>query len=200
MLRRLSGRSNVFAVPAPGQSLQRARIGRGPGFMSGRLMSGRSVSWQRWALAGVGVIQLGLAIAQALGAHFGLPHATMHAHLFNESTAWSVALGVVMLAAAARPTAAAGLAWVLGAFGVVLSGYVIADAVTGAVTVGRIVSHLPVVVGAVLALLVARSDQPADPKPGAKTGAAEEVEITLPDNATRGRRRGHLYPTDGSAA
>jgi len=195
MLLRLSGRSNVFAVPTPGQCLQRARLGRGP-----RLMSGRSVSWQRWALAGVGVIQLGLAIAQALGAHFGLPHATMHAHLLNESTAWSVALGVVMLAAAARPAAAAGLAWVLGAFGVVLSGYVIADAFTGAVSAVRIVSHLPVVVGAVLALLVARSDQPADPKPGAKTGAAEELEITLPDNATRGRRRGHLYPTDGSAA
>jgi len=34
----------------------------------------------------------------------------------------------------------------------------------------------------------------------ANTDAAEEPDIVLPDNASRGRRRGHLYPTDGSAA
>lgn len=35
---------------------------------------------------------------------------------------------------------------------------------------------------------------------GANTGAAEEPDIALPEDASRGRRRGHLYPTDGSAA
>jgi predicted anti-sigma-YlaC factor YlaD len=156
------------------------------------------MSWQRWALFGVGLIQIALATVQGLGLSVGLAadHG-MHSghHLLNESTAWSIALGVIMVGAAVRPVAAAGLAGVLTVFVGVLTVYVIADAVSGAVTTARMLSHLPVVIGAVLAVLVRRSS--SRPAPDA---VAAEAEIVLPENASRGRRRGHLWPTDGSAA
>lgn len=188
LLRRLAGRSQVAAVPP-----QRAQ----EQLPSRRLLS---VSWQRWALGGVGMIQLGVALAQGLGAHVGMPNSEMGGHLLNESTAWSAALGVVMLAVAFRPVAAAGLAWVLAAFAGILAVYEITDAIADGVTGERIVSHLPVLAGAVLAWLVWRRDRPAEREPVPAASGDEADGIILPDNATRGRRRGHLYPTDGSAA
>lgn len=157
-------------------------------------------AWQRWALLGVGVAQLALAVYQALGLSVGLAHhyaSDSGNHLLNESTSWSIALGVVMIAAGVWPRAAAGLAAVLTAFVGVLAVYVLADALAGTVTVTRILTHLPVMVGAVLAILVWRHGDTPAPKPAS---AAAEPEIVLPQNASRGRRRGHLWPTDGSAA
>lgn len=183
-LKRLAGRAQVAAVPAPPRP-QGTRI---------RLPS---VSWQRWALGAVGVVQLALALAQGLGAHLGVPHAPTAGHLLNESTAWSAALGLAMLAAALRPAAATGLAWVLAGFAAILAGYVIADAIGGAVTADRVLSHLPVLVGTVLAFLVSRGRSPDGPTPRA---VAPVHDVVLPDRAARGRRRGHLHPTDGSAA
>lgn len=156
--------------------------------------------WPRWALLAVGVAQIALGAAQALGWRVGLSgHDGMSAggHLFNESTAWSLTLGAVMVVAAVRPGAAAGLAGVLSVFTGVLAVYVTADAISGAVTVSRMLSHLPVVLGAVLAVLVWRLGASPAPAPGA---AQHEPEIMLPHNASRGRQRGHLWPTDGSAA
>lgn len=118
-------------------------------------------------------------------------------HLLNESTSWSIALGVIMVGAALWPSAAAGLAGVLTAFVAILTGYVIVDALSGAVSTTRILTHLPVVIGAVLAIMVWRSASGPRPRPDA---VAAEPDIVLPDNASRGRRRGHLWPTDGSAA
>ena len=189
VLRRLAGRSQVAAVP-PIPPARRARL---------PIRGLPALPWQRWALAGVGVAQLALAGAQATGAHLGVPHTAMGGHLFNESTAWSMALGVMMLAAAIRPSAAVGLAGVLGAFVAVLCAYVISDATAGTVTTDRILSHLPIVVGAVLAFLVWRRDRPVDSQPDSRE-VTDSAEIILPDNASRGRRRGHLHPTDGSAA
>lgn len=188
LLRRLAGRSQVAAVPSP----------RAEPPTPARGLS--TMSWQRWALGSVGLIQTGVALAQCLGAHVGMPHADMDGHLLNESTAWSAALGVAMLAAAIRPAAAAGLAWVLAAFAGILALYEVADALAGEVTAERIVSHLPVAVGAVLAWLVWCRRQPTAPVPVPTASAEQPAGIVLPDNATRGRRRGHLYPTDGSAA
>ncbi|KQY07373.1 hypothetical protein ASD37_15190 [Mycobacterium sp. Root135] len=156
-------------------------------------------SWQRWALLGVGLVQLVVGAVQALGVSVGLSHdhgMGSGGHLLNESTAWSITLGVVMVGAATWPAAAAGLAGVLGVFVAVLTAYVVADAMSGEVTAMRVLTHLPVVLGAVLAILVWRST--VGPRPEA--AAAPEPEIVLPDNASRGRRRGHLWPTDGSAA
>lgn len=186
LMRRLAGRSQLSAVrSAPDRQPPRMR--------------GPSVSWPRWALGAVGVVQLGLAIAQGLGAHLGVPHAATAGHVLNESTAWSAALGVVMIAAAVRPVVAGGLTWVLGAFAAFLMLYEITDTEAGRVTIDRPLTHLPVVVGTVLALLVWRRDHGQgthrDP-----TAAAVTDDIVLPDNASRGRRRGHLRSTDGSAA
>ncbi|MET0456186.1 MAG: zf-HC2 domain-containing protein [Mycobacterium sp.] len=156
------------------------------------------MGWQRWALLGVGVLQIVVAAIQAVGLSVGLSHAGMGSggHLLNESTAWSIALGVVMVAAAVRPSAAAGLAGVLGVFVGVLTVYVVVDAMSGAVTATRVLTHIPVVLGAVLACLVWRRA----PRPPVMPAAANEPEIVLPPTASRGRRRGHLFPTDGSAA
>ena len=113
-------------------------------------------------------MQIGLALAQALGAKVGLAagHGAMMAgHLLNESTAWSVALGIVMIGAALHRPAAVGLASVLVAFTGVLAGYVIHDAMAGVVTTVRILSHLPVVLGAVMALWVWRRSDTSPPDP-----------------------------------
>lgn len=186
LLRRLAGRSQVAAV----RPLEPERPARsGP--------SGQR--WSRWALGAVGVVQLILATAQGLGAHLGVPHAAMGGHVLNESTAWSAALGVAMLAAAIRPVFAAGLTAVLVAFVAVLSVYVVGDAITGRVTAARALTHLPVAAAAVLGWLVWRCHRPQGSHPD-HSALAEPGEIVLPQNATRGRRRGHLRPSDGSAA
>lgn len=191
MLRRLAGRSQVAAVTTPRTRPTRAE----------RIRAGAAgVSWRRWALGAVGVIQLALAVAQGFGVHPDAGHAGGGSHLINESTAWSAALGAAMLVAACRPAAAAGLAWVLAAFSAVLAGYVVADAIGGTVTAGRAASHLPVVAGAVLAFLVWRADRPAGPDPHPVAMPGEPGPIELPERAARGRRRSHLRPTDGSAA
>ena len=171
------------------------------GFSMGRLTSPRRppMAWPRWALLCAGVVQIALATVQGMGLNVGLTHDhAMSAghHLLNESTAWSVALGVVMVGAALWPGAAAGLAGVLTVFAGVLTVYVVVDAVSGAVTAARILTHLPVVIGAVLAIMVWRNTSTPNPAPRVASGP----DIVLPQNASRGRRRGHLWPTDGSAA
>lgn len=183
-LRRLAERRpTLAALETPVEKPRRPRLGR-----------------PRAALLGVGIVQIGLAAVQGLGLSVGLVHAhsmSGSGHLLNESTAWSVALGAVMIWAALRPVAAAGLAGVLSVFAAVLTAYVAVDATMGAVTLARILTHLPVVVGAILAVLVWRRAPRPGPEPGQH---AAEAEIMLPHNASRGRRRGHLWPTDGSAA
>ncbi|WP_018601448.1 zf-HC2 domain-containing protein [Mycobacterium sp. 155] len=157
------------------------------------------LGWRRGALFAVGVVQILLAAVQGLGLSVGLAHGhgMGNGHLLNESTAWSAALGAVMIGAALRPVAAAGLAGVLGVFAAVLTVYVAVDATMGAVTPVRMLTHLPVLLGAILAVLVWRDSSAPGPEPGQH---AAETDITLPHNASRGRRRGHLWPTDGSAA
>lgn len=159
------------------------------------------MTWQRWGLLCVGSAQVVLASVQGLGLSVGLAHDQgMHSagHLLNESTAWSVAIGVAMIGAALRPGAAAGLAGVLTVFVGVLTVYVVVDALSGAVTVTRMLTHVPVVLGAVLAIMVWRGNAP--PRSAPDKAAGGEPDIVLPQNASRGRRRGHLWPTDGSAA
>jgi predicted anti-sigma-YlaC factor YlaD len=192
LLRRTAGRSQLAAVRPPIGERTRS-IGRGV------------VSWRRWALGAVGVVQLGLAAAQGLGADLGIPHPAAAGHVLNESTAWSAALGVVMLTAAFRPVMAGGLMWVLTTFAAFLLLYEVIDTEAGRVTLDRPLTHLPVVVGAVLAFLVWRRDRQGDAPEPDRTAvvAAEDIvseDIVLPQGASRGRRRGHLRSADGSAA
>lgn len=186
LLRRLAGRSQLTAVrPLADEPARRLRYS--------------AVSWQRWALGVIGIVQLAIAVAQGLGAHLGVTHAAMAGHVLNESTAWSAALGVVMIAAAVRPPVAGGLTWILGVFTAVLSVYVVADAAAGRVTAERVLTHLPLVAGGLLAWIVWRQGRPGGHHPD-QTVIADSDEIVLPENASRGRRRGHLRPSDGSAA
>lgn len=175
LLRRLAGRSQVAAVRAPTRQPDRWD----------RLVQ----TWPRWSLGAVGITQLALAITQSLGAPLGLP--SNDGHVLNESTAWSAALGLVMIGTALRPALAGGLAWVLAAFTVLLVMYEFDDAIGGQVGIERALTHLPVVAGTVLAFLVWRRNRPKDGPPD---------DITLPDNGSGGRRRDHLRSADGSAA
>ncbi|MDY6998284.1 MAG: zf-HC2 domain-containing protein [Actinomycetota bacterium] len=186
MLRRLARQPPVAAVDDRSQHPQVSSAG--------------ALHWKRWALLAAGLAQCGLGLAQAFGLGLGLQHGPDMGggHLFNESTAWSLALGLVMVAAAIRPVIAAGLAGVLAAFVAVLAVYVVVDGLSGAVTPGRVLSHLPVVLAAVLAALVWR-DNAAAPPPSPNQGE-RDGDIRLPRHASRGRRRGHLWPTDDSAA
>lgn len=145
-LRRLAGAPLLSATPPP-----EPRRGAA------------AVAWSRRylvrALLGVvGVAQVGLAAAQMAGAHFGMVAAhhgaATGAHLLNESTAWSAALGVVMVAAALRPAVASGLACLLVTYVALLGYYVVADGIAGQVTTARVLSHAPVVLAAVLTTLL----------------------------------------------
>ena len=172
-------------------------------FLAARVQPRRrsSMTWQRWGLLCVGLAQIVVAFVQWLGLDVGLAHERgMHSagHLLNESTAWSVALGVAMIGAALWPGGAAGLAGVLTVFVGILTVYEVVDALSGANSITRMLTHVPVVLGAVLAILVWRGN--ASPRPAPDETAGGEPDIVLPQNASRGRRRGHLWPTDGSAA
>ena len=175
VLRRLAGRSQVAAVRAPTRQPDRWDV--------------LAQTWPRWSLGAVGVTQLALAISQGLGAGLGVPADA--GHVLNETTAWSAALGVVMIATALRPALAGGLAWVLAAFTALLVIYEFDDAIGGHVGLERGLTHLPVVAGTVLAFLVWRSTRPTD-------GPLDD--ITLPDNTSGGSRRDHLRSADDSAA
>ncbi|EHI14141.1 zf-HC2 domain-containing protein [Mycolicibacterium thermoresistibile] len=206
-IRRLAGatRSAIGLAPAP---RNRRRLPRIP-----VLTRPVRVPWPRWALGVVGVLQLALGVAQATGTNFGMlaHHGTHHGahqgvHLLNESTAWSLALGAVMIAAAVRPVAATGLAGVSTVFTVALTVYVIADWLAGLVTPARVLSHLPVVLGTVLALLVWRAQRdPGDPWDGSiglpdGAGEAEPVEDPSGPGDLEPTGRRHLWPVNRSAA
>jgi RNA polymerase sigma-70 factor, ECF subfamily len=186
----LSGSIMAAANAAP--TLQRSRRHR---WFVSRLL--------RCALAVVGVAELAVAIAQICGLDFGMVAVGEHgaatgAHLLNESTAWSLALGCGMVVAAIWPSAALGVASVLGVFTVVLSAYVVGDAWAGQVTAARVASHVPVIVGLVLVLLVSRERVRRRRSASARRGI--DTDIVLPAGASRGRRRGHVQPVDHSAA
>ncbi len=131
-------------------------------------------------LALCGLAQLGVAVAQMLGVHFGMGHtghgAAMSSHVMNETTAWALALGTCMVAAAWWRAARGGLLVVLGVFAVVLGSYVVRDWLESGVTGERIVSHLPVFVGLLFALALVRRPQSHDP---------ERTALPEPDFATR---------------
>jgi predicted anti-sigma-YlaC factor YlaD len=168
----------------------------------------RTARWVHWAwrnvnrcaLVIIGLLQLGVALMQVTGMDFGMVSAHHHGamtgeHLMNESTAWVVALGVAMVIAGVRPAAAAGMATVLGVFALVLAGYVVDDAVNGQVTVARVISHVPVLLGLIFALLVLRDHR------SGKTPPAERRAVFMDELGRAGPSDGrHLRSADHSAA
>ncbi|PND54260.1 hypothetical protein CRM90_28945 [Mycobacterium sp. ENV421] len=143
---------------------------------SSRLSSLAVVGWARCALALVGVVSLVLTAMQLT---FGPSQRSdaLGIHLFGESTAWSIAVGVAMIFAGVTPAAAAGLVGVLGIYSIVLAVYVVVDAADGVISPIRELVHIPVVAGAVLAFLVWRGSRSPRPAP---SGAA----VFEPDRAS----------------
>jgi predicted anti-sigma-YlaC factor YlaD len=123
--------------------------------------------YRRMGLAGVAVAQLTLGMAQVFGVNGATGHGggRTSAHLFNESTAWNLALGLGLLWTALRPGAVAGVLPVVAAFVAVLVPFSVNDLVTGAVAPPRITSHVFLLLG--LALLVAVRRAHRAPEDGA---------------------------------
>jgi RNA polymerase sigma-70 factor (ECF subfamily) len=156
--------------------------------------------YRRWGLITVGLFQVALAAAQISGIDFGMVSAHMHGsmsgeHLMHESTAWLLALGVAMIAAGIWPITAIGVAAITGVYSVALLGYVLVDAFDGEVTATRIASHVPLLLGLVFAVLVARE------RTGARMPRAYDADADTwrPAPSPRARRRGHLWPINRSA-
>ncbi|AEV73597.1 putative integral membrane protein [Mycolicibacterium rhodesiae NBB3] len=158
------------------------------------------VLWARWSLALVGVLYLVLTVTQMTTARVAHSDVT-GIHLFGESTAWSIAIGAAMIIAGTLPAAAAGLAGVLITYTCVLAVYVVTDTAKGIVSAPSELGHLPVLVGAILALLVWRGTRTPHPTPiGAGALQPDGTDIMGPYLAPIGSGQPRRSPRDGSAA
>lgn len=124
----------------------------------------------RGALAAVATAQVALGLSQLFGApaHHGEP--VMASHLFNESTAWNLALGIGMFWAAFRPRATSGLIPVLAGFVALLVAYSTVDLIAGTAPVPRVVGHGLLVAGLVLMIAVNRRYRAPSPDSAAHPG------------------------------
>ncbi|NTY63972.1 MULTISPECIES: zf-HC2 domain-containing protein [Mycolicibacterium] len=158
------------------------------------------VLWARWSLALVGVLYLVLTVTQTTAVPVARSDLT-GIHLFGESTAWSIAIGAAMVIAGLLPSAAAGLVGVLITYTCVLAVYVVTDAAKGIVSPLRELSHLPVLIGAILALLVWRGTGTSHPAPiGADTLEPDNSSVLDTDSSRRSSGRSRRSPRGGSAA
>ncbi|MFC4852658.1 zf-HC2 domain-containing protein [Actinophytocola glycyrrhizae] len=161
----------------------------------------------RGALVCVAVAQVALGLSQLVGmgttathiGHGGGP--AVAGHLFNESTAWNLALGIGMFWAAFRPRATSGLVPVLAGFVVVLFAYSTHDLITGAAPVSRVLGHGLLVIGLVLMIVVNRRHRPLAPEgarasgvSGSAHGTAENVTDPGGPGTATPPGRPHLRP------
>lgn len=157
-------------------------------------------TWARWALGLVGLLSVVVTVVHAVGVgEAGGGFEVRGTHLAGESVAWSAAIGVAMIVAALRPGAAAGLASVLVAYSAMLAAYVVGDAAQGTITLLQEAVHLPVVVGAVLALLVWRGTGSRYSSPGGDASRPTNDDVNRHGTANSARRA-HRRPSDGAAA
>jgi predicted anti-sigma-YlaC factor YlaD len=124
----------------------------------------------RILLAGVGLIQLLLAVAQLFGTSVHSGHgATLTGHLINEGAAWNLALGLAMLAAAWQTRRASGLLPAVAVFVAALVVFSLVDVATVGVPASRLLSHIPLLAGVALLFLVQREHRRGgDPTPAAR--------------------------------
>jgi len=154
-------------------------------------------SW-RVLLALVGLAQLALGFSQLMGVGHG-GHGDGAGHLFNESTAWNIGLGIGFAVAAAIPRLAGGLLPTLGVFFLVLTGVSVVDVFNGNVDASRLSSHILVAIGLGLLLIVNRGHE-RETGPRARRGLADESRYSpfdaMPERpaTTRGARGGGLRP------
>lgn len=152
----------------------------------------------RWGLALVGVVSVLLTALQVLEA-VSLRGAPIEGHLLGESTAWSLGIGVAMIAAAIYPAAAAGLIGLLTTYSAVVAVYVVDGVADGAVTATRELAHLPALVGAVLAFAVWRGARLPDPVPG-DSAQLDPGAVTDSHDVSSMLPRRHRKSEGGSAA
>ncbi|MFI9508011.1 zf-HC2 domain-containing protein [Nocardia sp. NPDC052566] len=159
------------------------------------------LAWTRVLLGVLGIVQCVLALGQVGGVDFGMSHhgAEMTQHLLNESTAWSLAIGIGFIYCALRPVATAGVLPVLGVLVAALTVFVIGDLSEGVVPVSRVMSHGVLVVALVLVAVVHRTRRPR-PAPPSRDSLTEPTELVLPPGARLGRRTGHLRSMQDPAA
>ena len=178
--------------------------------------SGRGDAVVRWALGFVAFVQLSLGLAQLLGvSQSGMSMGTGDAHLFNESTAWNIAVAIGLLVAAAWPRLARGFLPVLAVFVAVLTIVSVGDAVSGRVGAGRLETHAFVVVGLGLLFLVDRRMRRLPTPAGAQSltwtddevlthggpsAWAQEPDRAGPEPGRGDDRRGGLRPAGRRAA
>lgn len=115
----------------------------------------------RFALAVVGAVQVGIGAPSLFGGSIEL---AMSVHAAHENAAWNVALGAAFLATAMRPQRAAGLLPGLAVFVGVLTTLSIRDVASGAVTLGRLATHLAIVAGLVFVYALARAERALPPR------------------------------------
>lgn len=141
----------------------------------------------RLALAGVGLIQLLLAVAQLFGTDVHSGHgATLTGHLISEGAAWNLALGLAMLAAAWQTKRASGLLPAVGVFVAALVVFSVIDVATVGVPGSRLLSHIPLVAGVALLYLVQREHkQGGDPSPMAHDDSDNTETASQPDEDDR---------------
>ena len=112
----------------------------------------------RGLLALIGLAQFTLGMAQLIGvAHTA--HGDGGAHLFNESTAWNIALGIGFAAAAVWSRLAAGLLPTLAVFAAVLTAVSVGDVLNGQVDAARLESHVLVLLGLAVLFIVHRQHE-----------------------------------------
>lgn len=114
----------------------------------------------RVALLFVGLVQVGLAVPALGGDSIGMH---MSEHAAHEAAAWNLAIGAAFLATVLAPRRAAGLIALLGAFTLVLTMLTICDLASGTVTVDRVATHLALVVGLALLVLLDRGERALPP-------------------------------------
>ncbi len=114
----------------------------------------------RGALALVAIVQTSMALSQLFGADTGIGHgdlgAFMMGHMSHESAAWNLAVGIGLAWAALRTHTAAAQLPMLTVFAGVLTAASLLDLTHGEVTAGRLLSHIPVLIGVALLYLVYR--------------------------------------------
>jgi predicted anti-sigma-YlaC factor YlaD len=114
----------------------------------------------RLLLLVVALIQLAIAIPALTGDSIGM---AMSAHAAHEAAAWNLAIGAAFLAAVVTPRRAAGLIPLLATFIVVLGVLSVRDLADGAVTYGRVSTHLAAVAGLLLLFAIDRAERALPP-------------------------------------
>jgi predicted anti-sigma-YlaC factor YlaD len=149
----------------------------------------------RLLLAGVGLIQLLLAVAQLFGTSIHTGHgATLTGHLVSEGAAWNLALGLAMLAAAWQTKRASGLLPAVAVFVGALVVFSVVEAVTVGVPATRLLSHIPLLAGVALLYLVQQEHRrEGDPTPTARQDTGTET-VASPEEEPEDRRSGPARP------